>query len=163
MIKKVIDMRYELEEVLKDKELLDVYFLAEENSFGGYHLLTIVAKTDKMLYVSPRGSYAFESTHGGELALLNVLTAIFKKNPNFNSFHIWCAKNQDLEILEDETYLECNKLPKIDCNIFVSGIKYDTFARERLKELKEIVFRKLRFEKEFDERIYQNIKGKIWL
>jgi len=116
MVKKIIDMRGDnLKKELQNKEILDVYFLIENEPTTHYHLITIVVKTDKVIYISPRGYYSFESSGGGEAALIDVIKSILSIKNNFNSFHIWCARNQDLEILEDETYLECNKIPKVEC------------------------------------------------
>ena len=122
MIKKIVDLtkRGALKRVLHcDEKILDVYFLVEEKSSTHNYLTTIVIRTPKGLYVAPRSSYSLESTGGGRNAIKSALNNIFEVSPNFNDFHIWCAKNEYLDELEDETILEYRccpfKLQKVDC------------------------------------------------
>jgi len=144
MVKKIIDMRREnLKKELQNKEVLDVYFLIENEPTTHYHLVTIVVKTDKVIYISPRGYYSFESSGGGKAALIDVIKSILSIKNNFSSFHFWCAENQDLKILEDETYLECNALPKAECKD--SNIINETY--NKFLKLKKFILNNLKLDK----------------
>ena len=130
MIKTIIDMRNSLEESLKDKELLDVYFLIENKNYN----VAIVVKTDKVLYIDPdEFQYNFTDKFS---ALEKVIKIILDIKPNFRYFSIWCIDYKDLQELKKENILECVKLPaEVECDKKIYEAPITKYAYSRVLRL----------------------------
>ena len=124
--------------------LLDVYFLIEKTKKTAYHKTTIIVRTKKCLYISSRDSFSFESGESGRENLIRALENIFEADPEFNSFHFWCADNKDLDELEDITLIEYNKthLPKSECEKEFNVTPVE-FAKNVFLELKDIALKRV--------------------
>jgi len=140
MVKIVTDMRVnKLYEIIKDKDVLGVYFLIEKNTDNAYHKVVPVIITNKAIFVSPRWCYSFESTGGGRAALKDVIRSILKKDKNFNKFQLYCVENNLLDKLESDTILEITELPlPTECEEDSLEV-----AKKALEEIKNEVLRSL--------------------